>query len=167
MASSLIKAKNMCAREEEEPAMEDIVGPSREVMEISLGKALSFSPSPPILLSLTLFWNLIITMTMSSLHGSEFSGISMFASPTDESDEEEEGREMMREGWELGWFVHGWRRGAVQCWMRGKHKSCCMRYLFLFNITQPFLFWLCSPYSAVKSDMSDHISLSPFRVWVC
>ena len=35
----------------------------------------------------------------------------MFASSTDESDDKEEGREMMRDGsesWE--WFMHGWRR---------------------------------------------------------
>ena len=66
------------------------------------------------------------------------------------------------ESW--GWFICGWEEGAIWHWMRGKCMGCWVRYLFLFNITQPFLFWLCSPYSTVKSDMSDHISLSPFRV---
>ena len=63
----------------------------------------------------------------------------MYASPTDESDEEEEGREMMREERKLG-VVHVWmEEGVIWCWMRGKCKDCYIRYLFLFNITQPFL----------------------------
>ena len=56
----------------------------------------------------------------------EFSGISMFASPTDESDEEEEGRVMTREEQELGVICAWMEEGAIWCWMRGKHKGCCM-----------------------------------------
>ena len=59
----------------------------------------------------------------------------MFALPTGESDEEEDGREMMREEQELGVICVWIEEEAVQHWMRGKHKGSCMRYLFLFNIT--------------------------------
>ena len=42
------------------------------------------------------------------------------------------------ESW--GWFVHRWRRGVIWHWMRWRHKGCCVRYLFLFNITQSLIF---------------------------